>query len=69
MIEKGTKWQVGNGNQIAIKSDSWLFNSYPFKLPANEGSNNNFQMVKQLMKQDGTWNEDLIETHFSIDTA
>ena len=25
-------------------------------------------MVKQLMRQDGTWNETLIRTHFSIET-
>ena len=69
VIEKGTKWQVGNGVQIEIKSNPWLFKSYPFTLPPNENSSNSFQMVKQLMRQDGTWNENLIRTNFSIETA
>ena len=69
VIEKGAKWQVGKGDKIDIHSDPWVSSSYPFSLRSNTCQSQNLHLVKQLMNEDGTCNENIIRSSFEHEVA
>ena len=69
VLEKGLKWKVGDGESISIQADPWLFNQYPYYLPPNGCHNRNLILVKQLIRDDGCWNEDMIRDQFLPEIA
>ena len=69
VIEKGTKWQVGKGDQITIRTDPWFSNEYPFTLPSTETIEPSIQMVNQLLTSEDSWNEQLIRSKFNEEIA
>ena len=51
VIEKGTKWKVGNGESISILLDPWVSDAYPFRVRIEDCDNGNLVLVKQLITE------------------
>ena len=68
-MEKCLKWKVGNGENIAIHLAPWLFDKYSHYLPPSKCRYQNLMLVKQLILDDGKWNEHMIRSRVITGTC
>ncbi|KAL0463081.1 UNVERIFIED_CONTAM: hypothetical protein Slati_0195700 [Sesamum latifolium] len=68
LLMGGIRWSVGDGSQINVASDPWLPRPPTFKLIASPVSLPPSATVSDLLWDDRSWNEGLIQAEFtSID--
>lgn len=67
ILQRGIRWQVGDGHFINIWNDPWIPRPYtfrPFIRQANAPT-----MVKDIILSDLSWNRDFIIDCFEVDDA
>jgi len=65
VINKGSCWNIGDGNTIRIWEDNWIPQHNGFKPITTRRGISNVTKVKELLHQDGAgWNHQLIDTTF-----
>ncbi|XP_058726256.1 uncharacterized protein LOC131597583 [Vicia villosa] len=65
LIKKGSRWRIGNGENVIILKDIWIPDNLGFKVLTHDGSVNGETRVRDLIVQEtGCLKQDLIETNF-----
>ena len=64
VIDKGSKWRIGNGECMTITDDPWMSNNYLFRIQQEACHNPHLQLVKQLMDKANKWNVNLTKHSF-----
>ncbi|XP_062014154.1 uncharacterized protein LOC133730612 [Rosa rugosa] len=66
VLVQGARWQVGDGNDIWI-GDPWIPRDAPFRLlPVQRGRDAAWK-VRNLLNNDGSWNETLVQQVCHVD--
>ena len=52
IIEKGSRWVIGNGKRVHIWEDRWISTLDSFKVVSPKGSTNNVVLVSDLINMD-----------------
>ena len=52
IIEKGSRWVIGNGKRVHIWEDRWISTPDSFKVVSPKGSTNNVVLVSDLINMD-----------------
>lgn len=68
LLLEGSRWVIGDGSSVRIKESAWI----PKKSPARSYSfhgHPTISFVKDLKRDNGSWNSTLIDSLFSVDEA
>ncbi|KAL5746545.1 hypothetical protein ACOSP7_027691 [Xanthoceras sorbifolium] len=68
LLEKGLRWRVGDGCSISVYRDRWIPKPSTFRLTSCPNLNAD-AMVRKLISDLGSWNEQLIGNSFHADDA
>ena len=69
VIEKGLRWNLGNGNCVKVYQDPWLPIDYPFTVPREIPQDPSIFLAKNLFLEHGNWNEELVRAKFPANIA
>jgi len=65
IIQKGTCWRIGSGQNVKIWEDHWIPYHNNFKVITIDRGDSNMRLVKDLMNPDGQgWNSEVLEGNF-----
>ncbi|KAL5805000.1 hypothetical protein ACOSQ3_031800 [Xanthoceras sorbifolium] len=68
LLEKGLRWRVGDGCSISVYRDRWIPKPSTFRLTSCPNLHAE-AMVRELISDSGSWNEQLIGNSFNADDA
>ncbi|KAK2645797.1 hypothetical protein Ddye_020992 [Dipteronia dyeriana] len=68
LVEKGSRWRVGDGTSIKIYKDRWIPRLSAFKIISPQVLGE-WPMVNDLKDQEGLWDVSLIRQSFSMEEA
>ncbi|KAL4372762.1 hypothetical protein AHAS_Ahas05G0014200 [Arachis hypogaea] len=69
VIEKGLIWQIGNGGSVKIFEVLWIRNFRPISVYQQQNVSSDIIRVNQLLKENRTWDAELIQSIFNSDIA
>ena len=63
LLKKGVIWRIGNGQMVKIWRDPWIPRAVGSRKPLSPRGNCRLTRVAQLLRVDGSWNEELLNRH------
>ncbi|XP_058733791.1 uncharacterized protein LOC131605427 [Vicia villosa] len=70
LVQRGTRWRIGNGDSVKVLSDNWLPNSSGFRVLGNARGVDQHTKVGDFIDRDlGCWDRDLVYSSFDPDVA
>ncbi|XP_024195736.1 uncharacterized mitochondrial protein AtMg00310-like [Rosa chinensis] len=69
LLQQGWRWQVGNGQEVAVWSDPWLATRYPFCPSPGLSDIDPTQRVSDLIRTPEVWNVELVRSLFFVEEA
>ena len=68
IVQRGMRWQVGNGNKIRVWHDKWIPRPCTYKVISKEKPNSTNALVYELInKGTGEWNIDKLNSWFLLE--
>ncbi|CAI8597265.1 unnamed protein product [Vicia faba] len=68
--EKGSRWRIGNGENVLICKDRWIFENAGFRVTGRVHGLDEDSLVNSLIDKDlGQWKRDLIFSTFEAEEA